>query len=440
MSQLIEQPIAVTEDTKDPGLESANFWQQRFADFWNWKGKHFAFILVFALFFMFNNYMRMFFSDIWGHVAYGNWILDHRALPTDDPFVALAEGMPVKCTAWLSQILLASAGRLGGPEAYSALFAVSITLTYLVLARVVFLQTGRLGIAAAGAFLAWGINFGRHAVIRPEMFGGLCFAILLWLVVRSDPGRTRQPGETDCELSAWDKLLLWAGVPALFLLWANLHGSFIVGFAVLGGYALGRGIETLWRERRLSALFADAHFRRLVWLTELAVLATLANPYGLDLLLHTVMFPSNPNLKDILEWYTLEMVSLEGIAMGCSWVMLLVLLRHSRLRVAVSDVILLAIFTLAVCLRVRMIAWYGAVWMLVVAPHLKDVWDQLTATPFANICRKFQKLADYESSRFAMFGLLVIWLAFAFSPASFLLLGGTPALGTCNTIGRLRWN
>ncbi|MCA9070292.1 MAG: hypothetical protein KDA84_15265, partial [Planctomycetaceae bacterium] len=275
--------------------------------------------------------MLMFFSDIWGHVAYGNWIIDHQSLPTQEPFVSLAEGMPVMCTAWLSQVLLAEAGRLGGPEAYSALFAVSITLAYLIFARVAYLQTSSIGLGVLSAFLAWGINWGRHAVIRPEMFGGLCFAVLLWLVVRSDPARQRLANlpQASTEMSLANRLVLWVGVPILFLLWANLHGSFIVGFAVLGAYALGRGVEVFWQERRLLSVLSDPQFRRWVLLTELAVAVTLINPYGLDLLIHTFLFPSNSNLKDIFEWFSLDMVSVEGITVGCFWILMLVALRHS---------------------------------------------------------------------------------------------------------------
>jgi hypothetical protein len=242
MSQLLESQSAESEPIAADEPAAPDWFNRLWA--WNWWQAGVA--IVFCLFFLFNNYMRLFYSDIWGHVAYGNWMLDHKSLPTEEPFAPLAEGMPVMCTAWLGQIVLGAAGRAGGTEAYSALFAVSITLTYLILARVCYLQTSRMGLSVIAAFLAWGVNWGRHAVIRPEMFGGLCFAVLLWLVVRSDPNRRRDRGE-EIQLSLAGRLILWLGVPVLFALWANLHGSYIVGFAVLGGYALGRGIEVLWR-------------------------------------------------------------------------------------------------------------------------------------------------------------------------------------------------
>ena len=402
--------------------EQPSRWRRLFL--WDWR--HLGAVLAFSLFFLFCNYLRLFYSDIWGHIAYGNWILDHHALPGEEPFVSLAEGMPVVDTAWLGQVVLAQAGRWGGVEAYSTLFAVSMTLTYLILARVIHLQTSSVGLSVLGSFLAWGVNWGRHAVIRPEMFGGVCFALILWLVVRSDSRRRRMQRETHPEAARWtrwDQCVFWLGLPVVFAAWANMHGSFVVGFAVLGCYALGRAMEVLWRERSLTSVLRDREFHRWLLATELAVLATLVNPYGMDLLINTALFPSNPNLKDIMEWYSLEMISLEGITVGASWILLLVLFRHSQARVAACEVLLLAVFTLAVCMRTRMVAWYAPVWIVVLAPHLKNVRDQI-ATAFTRTAEKYHRWAYARSTRRAMFGGLAIWLAFAFSPTSQFVLGG----------------
>ncbi len=419
--ELIETPESTEEMESSP---------HPLARYFEWNKWQFLVVMGFCLLFIICNYMRLFYSDIWGHIAYGNWILDHQALPTVEPFVTLAEGMPVMCTAWLGQVVLAIGGRLGGAEAYSAMFAVCVTLTYLILARASYLQTSRLGISALAAMLAWGVNFGRNAVIRPEMFGSLCFAVLLWLAVRSDTDRERNPlSEDDTQpepLTFGKQLGLWLGVPILFVIWANLHGSFVVGFAVLGAYALGRGLEVFWKDRSLSAVLSDSLFRRWFIAAELAVLASMVNPYGFDLLLHTAMFPSNPNLQNIMEWYSLKIDSVEGITVGLSWVLTLFVFRHSRKRVSPSDVILFAIFTLAACLRIRMVAWYGPVWMIVIAPHLKDVFDQYTEPVLGARYEKFQAWAEEKSSRICLFSLLLIWLTFSFSPISMFVLGGAP--------------
>lgn len=222
---------------------------------------------------------------------------------------------------------------------------------------------------------------------------------------------------------AW---LPYVAMPLLFAVWANLHGSFIVGFAVLGSYVAGRACEVIWETRDIAAVFSDRRFRRWLVLSELAVLGTCANPYGFDLLLHTVLFPSNPNLKDVLEWFPLEMVSLEGIPMGLSWVMLLVVLRHSRARVAVSDVLVLGVFTLAVCLRVRMICWYTPSLLIVLAPHIAEISGRLRETSPGESLRRVTGPLFRRSFRLTLIAGLMVWVTFAFSPISRPVLGGKP--------------
>jgi hypothetical protein len=427
MSQIAE---STNERTRTHGANSsavaaplADVLTPKLSAHWALDGRHLLLAAGFALLFMHHNYLPLFHSDIWGHVAYGNWILDHRALPAEEPFVSLAEGVPVVDTAWLGQVLFALAGRSGDPEGYSHLFALTVLAGSLVLMRALYLQTRSAGLAACGAWLAWALGFSRHAVIRPEAFGVLCFAALWWLVVRTDERRSRglQGLNESCLGPRW---LPYALMPLLFGLWANLHGSFIVGFAVLGSYAAGRACEVLWKRQSATAVLNDARFRRWVILGELAVLGTLANPYGIDLLLNTVLFPSNPNLKDVLEWYPLDMASLEAVPMAVSWVLLLAVWRHSRTRVALSDVLVLAVFTLAVCLRVRMISWYTPTFVVVLSPHIAELAARLWTSPLCEAVRRQAEPLFRPSFRLTLLAGLLVWLTFAFSPISRPVLGG----------------
>jgi hypothetical protein len=51
--------------------------------------------LWFATLYIYLSFIPLFHSDIWGHVFYGKWILQHAALPQDDPVMPLAEGMRI---------------------------------------------------------------------------------------------------------------------------------------------------------------------------------------------------------------------------------------------------------------------------------------------------------------------------------------------------------
>ena len=136
----------------------------------------------FALLFVYFSYIPLWHTDIWGHVAYGQWMIDHGRLPDVDPFVDLAQTTPLVATAWLSQLLFGVLERSGGPERLSCAFAVISVSIYLMLAILFHLHTRRLGLAVFCSILAWLVGWDRHLVVRPELLGYLLLAALLTLL------------------------------------------------------------------------------------------------------------------------------------------------------------------------------------------------------------------------------------------------------------------
>jgi hypothetical protein len=53
-------------------------------------------------------------GDTWTHVATGDWILDHRAIPSVDLFTFSFAGAPWIAHEWLADVLFALARRLAG--------------------------------------------------------------------------------------------------------------------------------------------------------------------------------------------------------------------------------------------------------------------------------------------------------------------------------------
>ena len=399
------------------------------------SGWHFASAVGVALFFGYYSYLHLFHSDLWGHVAYGEWILQHKRLPTEEPFVSLAAGVPVIATAWGGQVLLAAAVRAGGHEWLSHLFAITVWVSYLVLARAFWFRTRHGGVALLGAFIAWSIAWGRHAIIRPEIFGVLGFFTLIWLLARrrtefhdvdsklaqSDLGEfcsAQRPAASTSspnlgrEASDWTTLV---GIGVVFAAWSNLHGSAIVGVVFLGCYLLGRSVELLWRDRNCSGFATDADWHFWFLASLISVLGMCCNPYGIDLLIHTLMFANHPNLKDIIEWYPLKMVSLEGISVGASWILAAVLFRHSRVPIRAGDICVLSFFTWAVATKVRMVAWYAPVAMWVLAPHLAEVLIRLE---FDRWRRDLVPVLGGRSFRWTAMIVLLAWVTVCFTPVS----------------------
>lgn len=381
-------------------------------------------VASFAGFFTYLSHIPLFYTDIWGHVSYGKWMLEHQALPTEDPFLPLSQGMRVLDSSWLSQLFLAWAESVNGAEALGLIFALTTWLTYVVLYRTFFLLSGRLSLAMLGTVLAFFITFGRHGIIRPEIFGSLCMAVLIWMVVRGEPWRSRAAAfagrEQDDAKQPWT---LWIGIPLLFALWVNLHGSFLLGVVVLGCHVVGRAIEVAWNERNPLAILKDRWVIRWAFLTELAFAASLLNPYGLDLLIETVLFGRNPNLKDILEWYNLKLIDAEGIQFAAITLLWLALYRFSRQRVSAVDLLLLLVFGSGVALAIRIVAWYSPLFTLCMMPHVTDIGLRVLDRWQQRFALLRTALAAQPKLIYSLICLLALWIGFAFSPSGGQLLG-----------------
>jgi len=401
---------------------------------WQLAPSHLTIVVLWILLFLLLSYTPLRSTDLWGHVMYGRQILDKQELPQADPFLPLAKGMPVVDGAWLSQVIFAWVEQHGGTVWLSSLFALSGLGTYLILARAYYLQARHAWVMMTAMIAVVLVGNSRLLTIRPETFAALCFSGLLWLIVSSQASEQAplDPAlSEDADAGRRDRpWRMWVGVPVVFLLWANLHGSFVCGIAVLGCYLLGRVIEVAWKKRDLRSVIEDREARQWLLWTELAVVATLINPYGIDLWLNTLAFSRNENLREVLEWQPLVILGIGGLEFAVSWVALTAVLRHSRQPMPVAHVLMLGVFAIAALFGIRMLTWYAMVFGLVLTPHLRELaarWSSSRETPPAPVLADEEGEEEEEAGEFilpagrswaySLIALMLIWMAFALSPS-----------------------
>lgn len=302
--------------------------------------RHVGITAFWVVVFLFFSYLPLRSTDLWGHTTWGHWILQNHRLPTEDPFFPLAQGMAVVDSAWLSQVTFAAFDQQFGPQGLSALFALLVTATLLLFARAFYLISHRMGPTIVGVLLVLLVGWSRATTLRPETFGALLLAAIVLLVTRD----LYATSTSERPSSRW---LTWLGIPLAMAVWANFHGSYLIGLIFLGCVALGHAIDVAWAQRSLRAAFADATVQRWAFVTELSLLATFINPYGVNLLVYNLKFAGNPNLLEILEWQPLVILGVGGREFAVSIVLLLVLFRISRARVTATQVLLLAVFGFA---------------------------------------------------------------------------------------------
>ena len=96
-------------------------------------------------------------------------------------------------------------------------------------------------------------------------------------------------------------------LPVLFWLWANVHGSFALGFAYLGLHLLGRWLDGAppWNGRERTLALGSV----------IAFAVIFVNPFGASLVTFPVMLLGRGDvLRDVVEWSSPNFHDLRGIA------------------------------------------------------------------------------------------------------------------------------
>ena len=160
--------------------------------------------------------------DFFWHLASGEWMLDNGRLLDRDVFSSTREGAPYSVGQWLGQIVLALALRAGGWAGVELLRAALVGIATLFVARAVLRLQPHPGWAAlpiVAAILVSRLAWGD----RPQLFTVALFPVFLDVLLRARLG-----GGTRA-------LYL---LPPLALLWANLHGAFALGLALILVFAV----------------------------------------------------------------------------------------------------------------------------------------------------------------------------------------------------------
>jgi len=234
--------------------------------------------------------------DLWWHVKNGQNILATHHWPTTDPYSFTVAGTPWLSYEWLGDVLFGAVARFAGLQGLDALL---IILGSAILIALYAYATLRSGNSKAGFVTAAGLYalVTPSLSLRPQMLGYLFIILTLILLEYFRQGRLRR---------------LWF-IPALFLMWINTHGSWVIGLAVLFVFLAG-GLMNFCvgsiEARRWSA--KERVHLEVVFLACLAVIPL--TPYGTRLAAYPFVVASSlpVNLSNILEWQSMPFNLLGG--------------------------------------------------------------------------------------------------------------------------------
>jgi hypothetical protein len=212
-------------------------------------------------------------GDVSWHIATGQWIFDHRAIPQADPFSFTWAGKPWVPIEWLSEVFYASAYRLAGYSGIAAL----VTAALIALHFIVYSNAARWVRTPLLAIVAMDFALIPMLLARPHVLSWPILAWWVWLMLRAREHDRAPP--------------LIAAL--LMALWANLHGGFVFGLAIAAAFGLEAFVSSTDRMRALRQwlIFGAA-----------CAIAVFINGNGVEGVFHPLRFTHLAMLPLIDEW------------------------------------------------------------------------------------------------------------------------------------------
>lgn len=233
-------------------------------------------------------------GDTGWHIRAGQYILAHHAVPTQDLFSFSRPGAPWFAWEWLTDVIYAALFGMGGLKAIVLVAGVMIGLFATIVLRYTLWRGANVLVAMFTTLLAAGAA-SMHFLARPHLFTLLLVPVCFWVLEADRREKTR-----------W----LWALIPVTAV-WTNLHGGFVIFLAcialLVGGSALeasfgnGPGAGLRWQDvRRYGMLLLGCS------------LASLINPYGIQLHVHIFEYLRADWIKNIVQEFQAPTFRNEG--------------------------------------------------------------------------------------------------------------------------------
>lgn len=277
--------------------------------------------------------------DTWWHLRVGQYIVREGKLPEQDPFSQLGqqEKVPWIAYSWLYELGLYEAFRVGG---YPGIMCCRIALDLMMFGGIAWLllNHGSRTWIALGALALVTVSLLPFTPERPWHFTIFFTTLTLHAMLEIRHGAS---------------VGRFAWLPFVYVVWANVHIQFVMGFALLGMTWLIELFERMTTRESVG----DGRVWRLFLLGVACAAATLATPFHFRLYLVIWEYASQTAAlslvsellaPDLTRWWNLPLVVLLIVAA----------FTVSRRRLPPWDTALLA-SALFFSLRMQRDLWYG---------------------------------------------------------------------------------
>ena len=221
-------------------------------------------------------------ADTGYHIRTGEYIIRNLTVPPYDIFSNIEPPLPWVAHEWLSEAFMALVHRVSGLTGVVVFVSMWIGAVYICLVK--FTRSLRFDLLLSIAIVILAVASSQlHWLARPHIFS-LLFTVVCYGLLNNYQYQDK------------DRLYL---LPFLMLLWVNLHGGFVIGFALLGIYWIGNlGSFLLGEESRRNV--SGEKCKKLAIIIVVSLLFALVNPRGAAIFLFPFRAVSNSFLMDSL--------------------------------------------------------------------------------------------------------------------------------------------
>lgn len=292
------------------------------------------------------------------HIRDGQQMLLTHAIPRTDSFSSTMNGKPWYAWEWLYDLLIAAIHQTLGLNGVVFYTAATIAATFVLTFYLAMRRGGSLPITLFLLVLALAAS-AVHFHARPHVLSWL-FTVTWFEMVDSAAG---DPSPTNLRRLFW--------LPAVMVLWVNLHGGFLLGFVLLAVYLLGGVIQ----------YFSDPEAREEIRkflqnagiAAALCLLASFINPYGYKLHVHVYGYLSDRFLMNRISEFLSP--DFHGAAQQCFAVLLLiaiVTLASARRRPRPAQLLVILVAAYSGLYATRNLPTSSLLMVLIVAPLLSQ--------------------------------------------------------------------
>lgn len=233
--------------------------------------------------------------DIWWHLRNAQVFVQTHSVVHHDFYSFTAAGSRWMNEAWLSELPYYFAWQWFGIRGIYLIMLVEVELILLGVFGVAYLSSKNVKSAFLASWLAvWlaTVSFGPRTLLA----GWVCLVAELYILALFKAGN--------------DKTWL---LPPLFALWANLHGSWLIGMVLLGMFCASGLVQGSWG--RIQAVrWTPSQMRKLALVGGLSVAGLFLNPYTYHLVFYPFdfAFKQKLNVNHVDEWMSLDFHTLRG--------------------------------------------------------------------------------------------------------------------------------